>query len=96
MTNAEKFEKVFGIKIDDYPSDICDIADHKYCIDANNCHECTIFKFWSKEYVETPEGTTNRDEKLTFDDLCEIIGLEDGFEKELARQYFSMEVKKDD
>ncbi len=60
MTNAKKFEEVFGIKIDDYPSDICDIADHKYCVNANNCHECGIFKFWDREYVEVSE---NKEEK---------------------------------
>lgn len=56
MTKAEKFEEVFGIKIDDYPSDICDIAHHKYCNNANSCHDCVIFKFWKQEYVESGKG----------------------------------------
>lgn len=53
MTNAEKFEKVFGIKIDDtYPSDPCDIVDHNICVDANSCGDCPVHNFWEKEYKE--------------------------------------------
>lgn len=62
MTNAEKFEEVFGIKINNYPRDICDIADHKYCTNANNCHECEIFKFWDREYVEAGEDKEVKDD----------------------------------
>jgi len=51
MTNAEKFEKVFGIKIDDIcPSDPCDIIDHNICINANGCVDCPVHNFWEKEY----------------------------------------------
>lgn len=54
MTNAEKFEKVFGIKIDDnYPSDPCDIVERSICIDAKGCGDCPIHNFWVKEYKET-------------------------------------------
>ena len=52
MTNAEKFEEVFGIKIDEYPGDVCDIADHQICIDASDCHHCPLHKFWDKRYKE--------------------------------------------
>lgn len=55
MTNAEKFEKVFGIKIDEYPSDLCDIADHKYCKNCITCHDCELFKFWGREYIDISE-----------------------------------------
>lgn len=50
MTNAEKFEEVFGIKIDEYPDDPCSIADHKYCTNSNACTDCTLFHFWDKDY----------------------------------------------
>lgn len=50
MTNAEKFEEVFGIKIDeDYPADICDSVDHDICL-VHDCPNCPIFKFWDREY----------------------------------------------
>lgn len=50
MTNAEKFEEVFGIKIDEYPDELCSIANDKYCTNSNACTDCTLFHFWSKEY----------------------------------------------
>lgn len=50
MTNAEKFEEVFGIKIDEYPADLCDTADHKYCTNSNDCPDCVLYHFWDKEY----------------------------------------------
>lgn len=51
MTNAEKFEEVFGVKIDkDCPGDPCCIADHQICIDASDCHHCPLHKFWKKQY----------------------------------------------
>ena len=56
MTNAEKFEKVFGIKIDVYPADLCDIVDHDICVNANSCDDCPVYHFWEKEYKETKDG----------------------------------------
>lgn len=50
MTNAEKFEEVFGIKIDDVPSNICDIADRSICRNANGCVNCELYHFWEKQY----------------------------------------------
>ena len=56
MTNAEKFEKVFGLKIDEnYPSDPCDMVDHDICVNADGCHNCPVYKFWEKEYIEEKE-----------------------------------------
>ena len=53
MTNAEKFEKVFGIKVNDtYSSDPCDIVDPSICINANSCGTCPVCNFWEKEYKE--------------------------------------------
>ena len=52
MTNAEKFEEVFGIKIDeDYPADICHSIDPKIC-EEHHCSDCPAFKFWDQEYEE--------------------------------------------
>ena len=52
MTNAEKFEEVFGIKIaKNYPADICDSVDPNICIE-NDCSDCPIFGFWNQEYKE--------------------------------------------
>lgn len=50
MTNAEKFEEIFGIKIDEFPADICDIVDHHICVDASDCAHCKAHKFWEKQY----------------------------------------------
>lgn len=51
MTNAEKFEEVFGIKIsDEYPADPCDMADHHICINAPSCSRCPLKGFWGKQY----------------------------------------------
>ena len=49
MTNAEKFEEVFGFKVDEYPGDPCDIVDHEICV-SNGCDDCPIRAFWGKEY----------------------------------------------
>lgn len=64
MTNAEKFEEVFGIKIDSCPDDPCCIADDKYCsvngfsglIKDKKCQDCELFQFWSKEYNKTEDN----------------------------------------
>lgn len=45
MTNAEKFEKVFGIKIDESLAGACIIIDHQKCIDASDCTHCIAHKF---------------------------------------------------
>lgn len=50
MTNAEKFEEIFGIKIDEYPDDLCDIADHEICMNASGCSKCPLNHFWKKQY----------------------------------------------
>lgn len=53
MTNAEKFEEVFGIKIDeDYPASICQCVDTRICEGTNSCPEYPAFKFWEREYKE--------------------------------------------
>ena len=50
MTNAEKFEEVFGLKMDkDYPGDICSCVDPKICIN-HKCDRCPAFLFWEREY----------------------------------------------
>ena len=53
MTNAEKFEEVFGIKIDeDYPANICGCVDPKICTNHICVDECPAFKFWEREYKD--------------------------------------------
>lgn len=53
MTNAEKFEEVFGIKIDEnYPAPICKCIDIHICERSITCSECPAFKFWEREYKE--------------------------------------------
>ena len=64
MTNAEKFEEVFGIKIDEgYPADLCNTADYKYCVNANSCHDCVLFHFWDKEYDENTNYVKGKKER---------------------------------
>ncbi len=56
MTNAEKFEEVFGVKIDeDYPADPCDIFDHNICMETYDCSRCIAHGFWSKRYRKSKE-----------------------------------------
>lgn len=50
MTNAEKFEEVFGIKIDEYPDDLCSIADREICVNHNCDKRCPLYHFWEREY----------------------------------------------
>jgi hypothetical protein len=53
MTNAEKFEEVFGIKIDEnYPAPICKCIDIHICESSIDCSECPAFYFWEHEYKE--------------------------------------------
>lgn len=61
MTNLEKFQEIFGITIDDRfvrslggQCKILDLIDPtKYkCEEYDSCHECPLFRFWDKEYVE--------------------------------------------
>ena len=51
MTNAEKFEEVFGIKVDECPSGICHIADDSYCQNASGCDKCELYNFWEQKYI---------------------------------------------
>ena len=50
MTNAEKFEEVFGYKVSHFPNNPCDIVDEDYCINANGCDKCKLNNFWNKQY----------------------------------------------
>jgi len=51
MTNAEKFEEVFGIKIDEeHPSDPCDIFVHDICLEHHCNMRCPAYKFWNKKF----------------------------------------------
>ena len=59
MTNKEKFEDMFGIKIDKAPSKLC----HSLCIkcppncvskkdpDVKDCSKCKCNKFWDSKFV---------------------------------------------
>ena len=55
MTNLEKFEEVFGIKLDPYEAKNadfpCSCAHIDFC-DKHICDDCPTKKFWNKEYVE--------------------------------------------
>lgn len=51
MTNAEKFEEVFGMKIDKYyAEDPCDMVDHEICVNHSCSKGCPLYHFWEKEY----------------------------------------------
>lgn len=58
MTNLEKFEEVFGIKLDPYEAKNinfpCDAAHIDFC-DKRSYHcdsSCPAKNFWDKEYVD--------------------------------------------
>lgn len=65
MTNLEKFEEVFGIKLDpleakhtDFP---CECAHVDFC-DKHVCNcdsSCPAENFWDKEYVEKTKPTAD-------------------------------------
>lgn len=58
MTNAQKFEEVFGLKIDkDYLDDICGCVDSKICA-SHNCGRCPAFHFWKREYKNDKNDKT--------------------------------------
>lgn len=50
MTNAEKFEEIFGIKINEELVNMCNIVDRQICVDASDCNHCPSHKFWEKQY----------------------------------------------
>lgn len=51
MTNKEKFEEIFNLKIDKYADDPCDIIVSRIC-KGKECkkNKCPLYKFWEKEY----------------------------------------------
>ena len=51
MTNAEKFEEVFGIKIDEnHPDNPCGIFHHFVCVEHECNMKCPAYKFWERKY----------------------------------------------
>lgn len=52
MTNAEKFEQVFGVKVDEDAPDPCDIFDRSFCNNTDACCGCRAQFFWDDEYEE--------------------------------------------
>lgn len=51
MTNAEKFEEVFGYKLADPMLHPCDFFDDNYCEGSASCPDCPLNHFWEREYV---------------------------------------------
>ena len=49
MTNGEKFEEIFGLKISCVPDNPCSIVSEDYCIDSS-CDKCKLNNFWNKQY----------------------------------------------
>lgn len=54
MTNKEKFEEVFGIKLIDHPITICHSTSLKEC--NSKCETCKSHGFWEKEYKEKKDA----------------------------------------
>lgn len=54
MTNAEKFEEVFGLKIDNFEKiknlKLCELVDTKDICKAHRCDNCKLSNFWNKQY----------------------------------------------
>ena len=68
MTNLEKFEEVFGIKLDpvevQYTYFPCECVDADFCDKYEaDCDElgCPAQDFWTKEYVEKNKLDHGRD-----------------------------------
>lgn len=55
MTNLEKFEQTYGMKVDDMPDDICGIITHEICIEHNCNNKCPAYDFWNREYKNQKE-----------------------------------------
>ena len=49
MTNAEKFEEVFGFKPDIHRHCVVPMS---VCEKMPNCRTCPFYAFWDKEYKE--------------------------------------------
>lgn len=54
MTNAEKFEEVFGMNIDNFEKDhslrICNLVDRRKICTGHRCNNCRLKNFWNKLY----------------------------------------------
>lgn len=50
MTNAEKFEEIFGYKISELnPDPPCGAVEEEICM-KHSCDKCPMNNFWFKQY----------------------------------------------
>lgn len=79
MTNKEKFEEVFGIKLKEHPLSICHSTSLTMC--NSECDKCPSHGFWEREYVKNP-GLTKKLSKRNMDEVrcinCKFLGDWDG------------------
>lgn len=97
MTNAEKFEEVFGIKVAEYPDDPCNTAHDTYCIHSETCSECRLYHFWSREYIETSKDREDVSKVFTLGALFGFVaGSDDETLSLIEKELKNMEVNKND
>lgn len=100
MTNAEKFEKVFGLKMDSVPDDPCGIVDDKYC--SNNgelygsCNGCNLLNFWNREYVEAGEYSENVPKAFILGVIFGTVDTSDETLSLVMKELKNMEVREDE
>ena len=61
MTNREKFEEVFNLKMDDHPAGICLIIDSQVCDICGD--ECPAFNFWDREWKKEDTNEQQTEEE---------------------------------
>lgn len=75
MTNAEKFEEVFGLKIDAFERitslKICELVDKKDICKGHRCNNCKLGNFWKKQYRKKKALNCDNKFKATKEDLSE-------------------------
>ena len=99
MTNAEKFEEVFGIKIDELAEDPCYIADDNYCacnplttFTKKHCGDCELNHFWSKEYTKNGEDREDVSKVFALGALFGVVATSDETLELIKKELENMEV----
>lgn len=79
MTNAEKFEEVFGMKISKCAADPCNMVSrdsYSKCI-HNDCFGCELSNFWDRDYIKTGEDREDVSKVFALGTLFEVLSMID-------------------
>lgn len=104
MTNGEKFEEVFGMKVDPHADDPCCIVKGECRAHAENlsvpiilkhdaCVYCALHDFWDKEYVETSKDSENISKAFILGGLFVTVASRDQVVSMIMKQMEDIELK---